>query len=86
MIRIGLPQDDIEAVRVAVLAYEQQHNCTHADVAVMTRLSYHSVKDFMSRRSDSVRIVANLVAYLPLEITFTPAAITWNRSTGKGAM
>ena len=70
MIPHCLSEDDLEAVRRAVLRYERAESMSHADVAVACKLSYHSVKDFMRGRSNSCRIVAHLVGYLPLDLIF----------------
>jgi len=75
MLRHCLDQKDYETVRAAVLRYEQAEGIGHADVAVMCKLSHHSVKDFIRGKSNSCRIVAHLVAYLPLELRFTPPVI-----------
>jgi transcriptional regulator with XRE-family HTH domain len=86
MIRINLDYADIDAVRGAVLAYEQQHGLTHADVAARAKISYHAVALFLEGRRDSVRTIAYLLAYLPLGLSFTPPAIIRHRDEAKSAM
>ena len=81
MIPHCLSKDDYEAVRSAVLRYEQEHDMTHADVAVACRLSHNAVKDFMSGRRDSCRVVAHLLGYLALGLTFMPPVVVENCDT-----
>jgi hypothetical protein len=67
VIKFGLPQEQVDEVRNAVRQYQNDACKSYADLAVMSHLSYHAVAQFMNGRSGSERVVAHLVAYLPIE-------------------
>ncbi len=80
----GLTPEDIEEVRRRTLAWAFSHAIPYSEIAEVCDLTEARVKDFMSGRSGAEGIVANLVAYLPLDLIYTPSKISPGPKDHKG--